>query len=51
MLKEYDKDIVLKNENNLEILNKSKNNSIAVSNYNDLYYINNKKSSKNCIII
>ena len=49
ILKEYDKDHVSKNENNLEILNKTKHNSLAISNYNDLYYINSKKSNKNCI--
>jgi len=51
ILKEYDKDAASKNENNLEILNKTKHNSLAVSNYNDLYNINSKKSNKNCKIL
>lgn len=50
MLKEYDKDFASKFENNLEILNKRKHKSLAMPNYNDLYNINNKKSSKNCIV-
>ena len=50
ILKEYDKDVIPKNENNLEILNKTKHNSLAISNYSDLYNINIKKSNKNCIV-
>ena len=46
LFKEDDKDAVSKNEN----LNKIKNNTLTISNYNDLYNINNKKSNKSCII-
>ena len=50
IFKEYDKDAASKNENNLEILNKTKHNNLDISNYNDLSNINSKKSNKNCTI-